>query len=1056
MRRKILLALLLLFPAVFFVNRTFSQAPTISSFSPSAGSIGTLVTITGTNLNNPSSFTIGGVSAITVSNDGTKLVGMVMPGATTGNISITTSGGLISAANIFSVTPTDYPSIQQGDKLVDANGSNVGYQGSAVAISADGNTAVVGDFNYNVDKGAVRIYTRNGSTWSLENTFTLSDSDNAFSFGWTLALNADGTTLVVGALSHVNNTNVVFVYKKSAGIWAQQGNQLEISGSIFHHGNPLAISADGNTFLFGVNGMNTGFDVFTRLAEVWSKQASINNLTGGIWAVSLSADGNTAILGRQSYEGIYTFTRSGNNWTEQTGISRPLDAVEFGWGLGLSADGNTAIVGSIGTYNGPDNSYGAIYFYTRTGNTWTQQGDKIYTDNSASLLGMSTSLSADGNVAVVEGLLWDMYHQPATGKKAAWIFNRISGVWSAVGDKITLNEPQENTYKSLAFSADGNTAIIGVPDDGLGGAFIYVSASYGSGSGVPGGGGGGLESKSLGDAVGNRIFNKAVNSLQGPVDYAKLPVINGANRNKISGVGTSLTLSEILPNQIAGTKYKVFNSTPADIASITNAKDVLSIDFTLNDQAKAVAFGTKTQGEVYDHTKAICDRLKGSELINIENVLVNNIKMVRYDLKNTKGQMEYAFSFVIGAKSGRSNYTIQSNWLNKDYTADEVMYNIQLWAETPSLIMNMATDMMNRLTASMPVKEVLSTGNIPKTYVSKGNRDADNIVMNITNTTAGTNGYFEVKVKDNEQSSGYNTKQVPFTITTNGKASVKVPVGDSYEASINMYLNNVMIDQLFMTDGNWATASLSNTNVVSSFKVSNDPKRIADNKDDYLVYRNIQMEAAVTDYISVYKILRGAGAAQDLTGYKSLLFNAKITGVNMKVILVKEGITNWADQYTLDVPMSENAKDVVLNLNDFVSTSTKDKINLNDITTIIFSLMNPSGKMVNVTANISNVAFSKTDFAYLNSLKSTELNAYPNPSNGRFTASFKSPKADNLTLTLRDAATGIPVFTKLVNAQVGDNAVPVSVERRTGLNTYILTLEGSDVKYQAKKVFMDK
>lgn len=669
---------------------------------------------------------------------------------------------------------------------------------------------------------------------------------------------------------------------------------------------------------------------------------------------------------------------------------------------------------------------------------------------------MSTSLSADGNVAIVEGLLWDMYHQPATGKKAAWVFNRINDVWSAVGDKITFNEPQENTYKSLAFSADGNTAIIGVPDDGLGGAFIYVSASFGSGGGVPGGGGGGLESKSLGDAVGNRIFNKAVNSLQGPVDYAKLPVINGANRNKMTGVGTSLTLSEILPSQIAGTKYKVFNSTPADIASITNAKDVLSIDFTLNDQAKAVAFGTKTQGEVYDHTKAICDRLKGSELVNIENVLVNNIKLVRYDLKNTKGQMEYAFSFVIGAKSGRSNYTIQSNWLNKDYTADEVMYNIQLWAETPSLILNMAADMMNRLTASMPVKEVLSTGSIPKTYVSKGNRDADNIVMNITNTTAGTNGYFEVKVKDNEQSSGYNTKQVPFTITTNGKASVKVPVGDSYEASINMYLNNVMIDQLFMSDGNWATASLSNNNVVSSFKVSNDPKRIADNKDDYLVYRNIQMEAAVTDYISVYKILRGAGAAQDLTGYKSLLFNAKTTGVNMKVILIKEGISNWADQYSLDVPMSDNAKDVVLNLNDFVSTSTKDKINLNDITTIIFSLMNPSGKMVNATANISNVAFSKTDFAYLNSLKSTELNAYPNPSNGRFTASFKSPKTVNLTLTLRDAVTGIPVFTKLVNAQVGDNAVPVSVERRTGLNTYILTLEGSDVKYQAKKVFMDK
>jgi len=151
--------------------------------------------------------------------------------------------------------------------------------------------------------------------------------------------------------------------------------------------------------------------------------------------------------------------------------------------------------------------------------------------------------------------------------------------------------------------------------------------------------------------VGNRIFNRAVNSLQGNVDYSKLPQVSPvAARVAVNGIGTAISLSEILPKQIAGTSYKAYNSTPADIPSITNAADVLSIDFTLNNQAKAVAFGTKTLGEVYDHTKAVCDRLKGSELSNIQNTTINGIKLVRYDLKNTKGQMEYAFSFVIGAK----------------------------------------------------------------------------------------------------------------------------------------------------------------------------------------------------------------------------------------------------------------------------------------------------------------------------------------------------------------------------------------------------------------------
>ncbi|MCX6207379.1 MAG: IPT/TIG domain-containing protein [Bacteroidetes bacterium] len=265
MRRKILLALLLLLPAVFFVNRTFSQAPTISSFSPSSGSIGTLVTITGTNLSNPSSFTIGGVSAIAVSNDGTTLVGMMMPGATTGNISITTSAGSITAANNFSVKPTDFPSVQQGDKLIDTTSpTNIGAQGTSVAISADGNKAVVGDFGFNSGLGCVRTYVRNGSAWSIESTLTMSDTARIFSFGWTLAINADGNTLVVSSMSKDNWQNNVFVFNHSSGAWIQEGDKLDISGSSVHHGYPLAISADGNTILSGINGINSGFDVFIR------------------------------------------------------------------------------------------------------------------------------------------------------------------------------------------------------------------------------------------------------------------------------------------------------------------------------------------------------------------------------------------------------------------------------------------------------------------------------------------------------------------------------------------------------------------------------------------------------------------------------------------------------------------------------------------------------------------------------------------------------------------------------------------------------------------------
>lgn len=578
---------------------------------------------------------------------------------------------------------------------------------------------------------------------------------------------------------------------------------------------------------------------------------------------------------------------------------------------------------------------------------------------------------------------------------------------------------------------------------------------FGFSSAVPGGGGGGLESKSLGDAVGKRIFNKAVNSLQGPVDYSKLQTVQTrGNQNRITGVGTNLSLSDILPKQITGNNFKAYISSPVDIPSITNAKEVLSIDYTLNDNAKAVAFATKTQGEVYDHTKAICDRLKGSELLAIQNITVNNVKLVQYNLKNSSGEVEYALSFVIGAKTGRANYTIQSNWLNKDYTPDEVMYNLQLWAVSPALLANMAADILNALSNSMPLQEVINNPELPKTYVTKGARNADNIVVDIANANSATNGYFEILEKANEQSTIITKKQVPFSIAANGSSTITIPESDNYEATLNLYLNGVLQDQVFIADGNWAVDVNPSTSIVKGFKVSNDPKLLIANKEDFLLFRNVQLEATSSDYISLYKLLRGGGIAQNLTGFKTLQFTAAGTGVNMNITLVKSSISKWSDQYSVRVPLTSAGKDYKINLDDFKSAASSSPINPRDITTVIFALEVAAQNTTTISADISKVLFTKTDYKYLSSLESKDLNIYPNPTTGNFNTSFKSSTETVLTLFITEATSGKLIYTKPVNAQVGVNTVPVTMERKSGLSTYIISLEGAGIKYTPKKFIL--
>jgi hypothetical protein len=89
--------------AILFPFMGYAQ-PTITSFAPTHGVIGTLVTITGTNLTNPVTLSIGGVSAIQIRNSGTQLVAMVMPGAITGSVNIATAGGVANGSSHFMIT----------------------------------------------------------------------------------------------------------------------------------------------------------------------------------------------------------------------------------------------------------------------------------------------------------------------------------------------------------------------------------------------------------------------------------------------------------------------------------------------------------------------------------------------------------------------------------------------------------------------------------------------------------------------------------------------------------------------------------------------------------------------------------------------------------------------------------------------------------------------------------------------------------------------------------------------------------------------------------------
>src|SRR5258708_1602465 len=83
--------------------QTFKVKPTLPSFTPPSGPVGTSVTITGTGLTQATKVTFNATSATFTVNSDTQITATVPTGATTGKIAITTKGGIVNSATSFTV-----------------------------------------------------------------------------------------------------------------------------------------------------------------------------------------------------------------------------------------------------------------------------------------------------------------------------------------------------------------------------------------------------------------------------------------------------------------------------------------------------------------------------------------------------------------------------------------------------------------------------------------------------------------------------------------------------------------------------------------------------------------------------------------------------------------------------------------------------------------------------------------------------------------------------------------------------------------------------------------
>ena len=394
---------------------------------------------------------------------------------------------------------------QQGPKLVGSGAIGHALQGASIALSADGNTAIVGGWHDDNGVGAAWAWIRNNGVWIQQGQKLVGSGALGFAAqGTSVALSADGNTAIVGGARDGGGIGAAWIWRRNGGVWTQQGPKLVGSGShgMSNQGQAVALSADGSTAMAG------GWLDDNQVGAVW-----VWRFKNGAWSleqragtqeqkligsgafgpadqgnsVAIAADGSTAIIGGlcddYTVGAAWIWTRADGVWGEQgpklIGSGAAGKAFQ-GVSVSISGDGNTALVGGR-----KDNNFvGAAWVWTRSEvGTWSPDGPKLvgsgWIGNSEQ--GYSVSLSVDGMNAIVGAPSDD------SNAGASWVWKKVGGVWSQQGPKLfgSRSVGNANQGNSVALSADGSTVLVGgyADDNGTGAVWVFVAPAVMSPSG---------------------------------------------------------------------------------------------------------------------------------------------------------------------------------------------------------------------------------------------------------------------------------------------------------------------------------------------------------------------------------------------------------------------------------------------------------------------------------------------------------------------------------------------------------------------------------------------
>jgi len=330
-----------------------------------------------------------------------------------------------------------------------------------------------------------------------------------------------------------------------------------------------------------------------------------------------------------------------------------------------------------------------------------------------------------------------------------------------------------------------------------------------------------------GDQYGGAASSGGGNGLESNARLASALARRAIRRSRMTdgpdpGFRSSTSLLQLAP--VAGTLgVTTADSTPTDLPDITNASSTFAQDYFDHDGTRVGGvLLIETIGEVYEHSKLVCDRAQGS---SIDAMLISDVgghDILRATTQRD-GNLDHTAVFSIHTDSLEAG--VFAYWLTSDYPALEMgerAVRVQVWSSIPGGELALARAVLQRaeeaygplrppghktlwedeaITSNEPTIESLAQTSLPAAAVASADLLAGTLRMDLRRYARHDEAVLLRTVSLQEDAL---TQRVDVQELSTDEGWIELDVGRILDVTAELVVGGKVQDQVWLSDGAWA------------------------------------------------------------------------------------------------------------------------------------------------------------------------------------------------------------------------------------------------------------